>query len=131
MRRTDSFDTIRKAKKDWAEQKDEPEVEFDLFKEELIAENDGFRFYHNSWCEQYLTNINKYDSDGFTLPYIKRVLLAENKEDGHRSYIAITMDGKPYMEWNDSWDFEFKCTLLRMRVKDECDIRNMAKKVKE
>lgn len=131
MKGTDSFDTIRKARKGRDENKDESEVEFDPFKEELIAENDRFRFYYNSWCEQYLTNINKYDSNGFTLPHIKRVLLAESKEDGYRSYVAITMDDKPYMEWKDSWDFELKCTVLRMRVKDDCDIRNMAKKVKE
>ena len=131
MRRTDSFDTVRKAKKEWADHKDEPKSEYDPFREELVAENDRFRFYYNDWREQYLTNINKYDTNGFTLPHIKRVLLAESKEDGHRSYIAFTMDDKPYMEWNSSWDFEFRCTLLRMRVKDECDIRNMAKKVKK
>lgn len=131
LRRTDSFDTIRKAKEQWAKNKDDSDGEVDLLREVLVVENDRFRLYHNSWCEQYLSNINKYDTNGFTLPYIKAVLLAENKEDGHRSYIAYTMDGKPYMEWNDSWDFEFRCTLLRMRVKDECDIRNLAKKVKD
>ena len=114
------------------EQKESKEEDIpDLFKEELVAENDKFRFYHDSWCEQYLSNINKYDMNGYTLPHIKAVLIAEAKDDGHRSYIAFTMDGKPYMEWKDSWDFDFKTTVLRMRVKDECDIRNMAKKVKE
>lgn len=128
MRRTDSFDCIRKAVKEQKESKDE-EIP-DLFKEVLVSENERFRFYQNDWCRQFLRNINTYDENGYTLPYIKAVLVAESKDDGRRSYIAFTMDGKPYMEWNDSWDFELKTTLLRMRVKDECDIRNMAKKVK-
>lgn len=131
MRRADSFDSIRKEKKEWAERNEKSDEDSDLFKEVLVAENDRFRFYHNSWCEQYLSSINKYDRDGYTLPHIKAVLMAEAKDDGHRSYIAFTTDGKPYVEWNDSWDFDFKTTLLRMGVKDECDIRNMAKKVKE
>ena len=129
MRRTDSFDCIRKAIKEQKESKEEEIPK--LFKEILVSENEGFRFYQNDMCMQFLNSINKYDSNGYTLPRIKAVLIAEAKDDGHRSYIAFTMDGKPYMEWNDSWDFEFKTTLLRMRVKDECDIRNMAKKVKK
>ena len=128
MRRTDSFDCIHKAVKEQKESKDEEIPE--LFKDTLVSENDRFRFYHNDMCEQYLSSINKYDRDGYTLPHIRAVLKVEAKDDGYRSYIAFTMDGKPYMEWKDSYEFELHTALLRMRVKDECDIRNMAKKVK-
>ena len=129
MRRTDSSDCIRKAVKEQKESKEE-EIP-DLFKDTLVFENDRFRFYHNSMCEQFLNSINTYDRYGYTLPHIRTVLKAEAKDDGHRSYIAFTTDGKPYMEWKDSFEFELNTTLLRMKAKEECDIRNMAKKVKE
>ena len=96
-----------------------------------IGENELFEFFIDDWCSLYQMNINDYDRKGVTLPDKMRVVLCRNKEDGHESYLAIDTKNRPYMEWDDGMEFEFKLMAVRLKIAEEYDIRNMAKKVKK
>lgn len=101
-----------------------------LFYKEKVYENDVCAFYRNDWCLQYERSINKYDENGITLPDRMQVYLCEPKDGGTPSYVAFDTKGKPYMEWAESFEFEFKIRALKMAIAEKYDIVNIAKERK-
>ena len=99
-----------------------------FFRKDLVYENGLCRFYKNSWCLQYESHINKYDENGITLPDRMTVYLCEPKDGGTPSYVAFDTKGKPYMEWTDSFQFDFNVRALKMKIAEEYNLRNLAKK---
>ena len=103
---------------------DEPE----LFREEYVGENSVCTFYRNDWCLQYERHINNYDENGITLPDRMSVYLCRPKDGDRESYVAFDTKGKPYMEWKDSFDFEFKLKAVKWEIADGYDLIKMAQK---
>lgn len=99
-----------------------------ITRKDFVFENSVCRFYRNDWCLQYESHINEYDIKGITLPDKMTVYLCEPKDGDKPSYVAFDTKGKPYMEWTDPWTFDFKMTAIRIKIAEEYDIINMAKK---
>ena len=105
--------------------------EGDMFREDLIWENDVLSFYRNDWCLIYESHINEYDEKGITLPDRMTVYLCVAKDDGHRSYVAFDSKNISYLEWTDSFDFDIKLKMVKMDIAESNDIVNLAKKRKD
>lgn len=97
----------------------------------LVGENGVMRFYTDSWTDIYTRRVNEYDATGMSLPGRMYVLLCVPKDGDRSSYIAFDQTGKPYLEFTDSWDLNFKMRLLALNQMDRNNIINMAKKRKE
>lgn len=96
----------------------------------FVWENEYYEFYNDSWCEQFRQSLNRYDPSGISLD-AKYVYLAISKENKEEIYVAFDSQGRPFMTWKDSWDFEVRELLHKNAVRDDCDIINMAKKRNE
>lgn len=97
-----------------------------LFERKLVAETPDFKFYINWMSEGIEDMLHKMDSDGLCYTGYC-ALLSEDKEDGHTEYIIFDDKGVPFMSANDIDDAEFKIILMKMKLKEDLDIRNIAK----
>ena len=69
--------------------------------------------------------LDSYEEDGFTLAGLYTVVLAENKKDGTRQYLALDRKtGKPYANWGDHYRFD---VLKLCMLDDERDIANIVR----
>ena len=94
----------------------------------LVAENAQWRLWTNDMTEIYERELNEYNTDGFTLQGKYRVVLAENKTTGERSYLMMDKaTQEPVANWTDPTSFNFKKSLILMDLKDDCNVVNMAK----
>lgn len=107
----------------------------DLFSEDsdrLIAENGMWKLWKNPMTKFFQKELEEYDSDGFTLKGELMVVLAENKTNGDRFYLAMDrISQKPYADWTSSEEFQLKKALILMDRKDELNLINMAEKMQE
>ena len=101
-----------------------------MFDENLVFETDDYLFYENGMTRQYKRRMMEYDADGIAPIQTFRVYLVENKTTKEREYVAYDRDGVPFMNWTDSYLFDFKMLAYRLELKDDANIVNMAKKVK-
>lgn len=93
----------------------------------LIAENDQWRLWKNEMTEYYEKELEQYDESGFTLKGELMIVLAENKLDGYRTYLALDrITQKPFADWTRPEEFDLKKRLILIDRKDECNIINMA-----
>lgn len=97
-----------------------------LFERKLVAETPDFRFYINWISEGIEDMLHKMDSDGLCFTGYC-ALLSEDKEDGHTEYIIFDDKGVPFMSADDIDDAEFKIVTMKMKLKEDLDIRNIAK----
>ena len=96
-----------------------------LFERKLVAETPDFRFYIN-WMSEGIENmLHRMDSDGLCFTGYC-ALLSEDKEDGHTEYIIFDDKGVPFMSANDIDDAEFKIVAMKLKLKDDLDIRRIA-----
>lgn len=94
----------------------------------LVAENAQWRLWTNDMTKAYERELSEYNTDGFTLQGKYRVVLAENKITGERSYLMLDKaTQEPVADWTDPTSFSFKKTLILMDLKDDCNVVNMAK----
>ena len=94
----------------------------------LVAENAQWRLWVNDMTEIYERELNEYNTDGFTLQGKYKVVLAENKITGDRSYLMMDKaTQEPVADWTDPTSFSFKKALILMDLKDDCNVVNMAK----
>lgn len=99
------------------------------FFDKLVFENDFCKFYYDHWCSRYAEQLNEYDEEGIVAE-CSQVLRTEPKDGGSVMYVAFDRNGKPFLDWSDFYDFDFKNRMYRMGLKEKNDIINMAKKVK-
>lgn len=97
-----------------------------LFERKLVAETPDFRFYINWMSEGIEDMLHKMDSDGLCFTGYC-ALLSEDKEDGHTEYIIFDDKGVPFMSADDIDDAEFEIVVMRAKLKDDLDIRRIAK----
>ena len=96
-----------------------------LFERKLVAETPDFRFYLN-WMSEGIENmLHRMDSDGLCFTGYC-ALLSEDKEDGYTEYIIFDDKGVPFMSANDIDDAEFKIVAMKLKLKDDLDIRRIA-----
>ena len=93
-----------------------------------VWENKGWEFYRTDMTEIYTRRMNGYDPRGLTLPDRMTVYKCVPKDGSESIYVAFDPKGKPYMEFTDPWDLDFRLATLMMKFKEETDIVNMAKK---
>ena len=96
-----------------------------IFERKLVAETPEFRFYLNWVSEGIEDMLHKMDSDGLCFTGYC-ALLSEDKEDGHTEYIIFNDKGVPFMSANDIDDAEFKIVTMKLKLKENLDIRRMA-----
>lgn len=101
-----------------------------MFEDDFVFETDNYRFYENGMTSLYKRRMMEYDTDGIAPTQTFRVYLVENKTTGEREYVAYDRDGVAFMNWTDSYLFDFKMLAYRLELKDDANIVNMAKKVK-
>lgn len=94
----------------------------------LVYESDKHRFWENDFTRYYLKRLTEYDSKGIAPIGIYRVYLAEDKNDGKRTYVAFDRKGIPFMDWDSVELFDLKLMCFRDDLKEEYDIVNMAKR---
>ena len=98
----------------------------------LVAENDLWRLWKNTMTKIFQKELEEYDSDGFTLKGELTVVLAENKTDGNRFYLAIDrITQKPFADWNSREEFDLKKALILMDRREELNLVNMAERIQE
>ena len=94
----------------------------------LVAENAQWRLWVNDMTKLYEKELDGYNTDGFTLQGKYKVVLAENKTTGERTYLMMDKTTQePVADWTDPTSFNFKKTLILMDLKDDCNVVNMAK----
>jgi len=107
----------------------------DLFSEDsdkLVAENDLWKLWKNPMTKFFQKELEEYDSDGFTLKGELMVVLAENKINGDRFYLAMDrITQKPFADWNSSEEFQMKKALILMDRREELNVVNMAERIQE
>lgn len=107
----------------------------DLFSDDsdkLVAENDMWKLWKNPMTAFYQKELGEYDSDGFTLKGELIVVLAENKTNGDKFYLAMDrITQKPFADWSSSEEFQLKKALILMDRKEELNLVNMAEKIQE
>lgn len=96
-----------------------------LFERKLVAETPEFRFYLNWISEGIEDMLHRADSDGLCFTGYC-ALLSEDKEDGHTEYIIFDDKGVPFMSADDIDDAELKIVFMKMKLKEDLDIRRMA-----
>lgn len=94
----------------------------------IVAENDNWVYYVNDMTRQYAKSLSEYDSNGFTLKGMCRVVLAHRKSNGYMAYVALDMNGEPFADWTGPEEFHFKLKMILFDLADKCDIVNMAEK---
>lgn len=98
----------------------------------LVAENDQWRLWKNTMTKIFQKELEEYDSDGFTLKGELMVVLAENKTNGNRFYMAMDrLTQKPFADWSSSEEFQLKKALILMDRKEELNLVNMAERIQE
>ena len=107
----------------------------DLFSEDsdkLVAENDLWKLWKNPMTKFFQKELEEYDSDGFTLKGELTVVLAENKINGDRFYLAMDrVTQKPFADWTSSEEFQLKKALILMDRREELNLVNMAERIQE
>ena len=107
----------------------------DLFSDDsdkLVAENGMWKLWKNPMTQFFQKELEEYDSDGFTLKGELIVVLAENKTDGNRFYLAMDrITQKPFADWSSSEEFQLKKALILMDRKEELNLVNMAERIQE
>lgn len=107
----------------------------DLFSEDsdkLIAENDLWKLWKNPMTKFFQKELEEYDSDGFTLKGELMVVLAENKINGDRFYLAMDrVTQKPFADWTSSEEFQLKKALILTDRREELNLVNMAERIQE
>ena len=107
----------------------------DLFSEDsdkLVAENDLWKLWKNPMTKFFQKELEEYDSDGFTLKGELMVVLAENKINGDRFYLAMDrVTQKPFADWTSSEEFQLKKALILMDRREELNLVNMAERIQE
>ena len=107
----------------------------DLFSEDsdkLVAENDLWKLWKNPMTKFFQKELEEYDSDGFTLKGELMVVLAENKINGDRVYLAMDrVTQKPFADWTSSEEFQLKKALILMDRREELNLVNMAERIQE
>ena len=107
----------------------------DLFSDDsdkLIAENDLWKLWKNPMTKFFQKELEEYDSDGFTLKGELMVVLAENKINGDRFYLAMDrVTQKPFADWTSSEEFQLKKALILMDRREELNLVNMAERIQE
>lgn len=98
----------------------------------LVAENNQWRLWKNPMTKFFQKELEEYDSDGFTLKGELMVVLAENKTDGNRFYLAMDrVTQKPFADWTSSEEFQLKKALILMDRREELNLVNMAERIQE
>ena len=98
----------------------------------LVAENNQWRLWKNTMTKIFQKELEEYDSDGFTLKGELTVVLAENKTDGNRFYLAMDrVTQKPFADWTSSEEFQLKKALILMDRREELNLINMAERIQE
>ena len=107
----------------------------DLFSDDsdkLVAENDLWKLWKNPMTKFFQKELEEYDSDGFTLKGELTVVLAENKTNGNRFYLAMDrITQKPFADWTSSEEFQLKKALILMDRREELNLVNMAERIQE
>lgn len=107
----------------------------DLFSEDsdkLVAENDLWKLWKNPMTKFFQKELEEYESDGFTLKGELMVVLAENKINGDRFYLAMDrVTQKPFADWTSSEEFQLKKALILMDRREELNLVNMAERIQE
>ena len=93
-----------------------------------VWENKGWEFYRTDMTEIYTRKVNEYNPRGLTLPDKMTVYKCVPKDGSESTYVVFDSKGKPYMEFSDSYDLDFRLTVLKMKFEEETDIVNMAKR---
>lgn len=94
-----------------------------------VAENDVWILWTDSMTRSYQKELDSYGQDGFTLAGLYTVVLAENKEDGTRVYLALDRKtGEPYADWSDSYRFDMLKMCMLEDERNAADIVRMAKR---
>ena len=97
-----------------------------------VAENDQWILWMNEMTRHYEKDLDSYGSDGYTLQGRYFVVLAENKIDGTRVYLAMDQrTQRPVVDWVTPTEFDMKKMLLLEDLKQDSNIVNMAKKRKD
>lgn len=98
----------------------------------LVAENDLWKLWKNTMTKIFQKELEEYDSDGFTLKGELMVVLAENKTNGNRFYMAMDrLTQKPFADWSSSEEFQLKKALILMDRREELNLVNMAERIQE
>lgn len=97
----------------------------------LVYESDQHRFWENDFTRYYLKRLTEYDSNGIAPIGIYYVYLAEDKDNGNRTYVAFDRKGKPFMDWDSSELFDLKMMCFRDDLKENYDIVKIAKRLKK
>lgn len=93
-----------------------------------VAENTEWILWTDSMTKMYQKELDSYGEDGFTLAGLYRVILAENKRDGTRQYLALDRKtGEPYANWTDHFRFD---VLKMCMLDDERNIANIVRMAK-
>lgn len=97
-----------------------------------VAENDQWILWMNEMTRHYEKDLDSYGSDGYTLQGRYFVVLAENKIDGTRAYLAMDCGTqRPVVDWTTPAEFDMKKMLLLEDLKQDCDVVNMARSFKK
>ena len=97
-----------------------------------VAENDQWILWINEMTRHYEKDLGSYGSDGYTLQGRYFVVLAENKIDGTRTYLAMDQrTQRPVVDWATPTEFDMKKMLLLEDLKQDSDVVNMAKSFKK
>lgn len=107
----------------------------DLFSDDsdkLVAENSMWKLWKNPMTKFFQKELEEYNSDGFTLKGELIVVLAENKTNGDRFYLAMDrISQKPFADWNSREEFDLKKALILMDRREELNVVNMAERIQE
>lgn len=94
-----------------------------------VAENSEWILWTDSMTRSYQKDLDEYGSDGFTLAGLYKVVLAENKRDGTRVFLALDRKtGEPYADWNDGYRFDMLKMCMLEDERNKANIVNMAKR---
>ena len=97
-----------------------------------VAENAQWRLWVNDMTKHYEKELDSYADNGFTLQGKMFVVLAENKLNGSRSYLALdSSTQEPIADWTTPSEFGIKRMLMLDDMKKDSDIVNMAKMYKK
>lgn len=94
-----------------------------------VAENTEWILWTDSMTRIYQRELDSYGEDGFTLAGLYRVVLAENKKDGTRQYLALNRKtGKPYANWSEHYRFDLLKMCMLEDERNATDIIGMARR---
>lgn len=94
-----------------------------------VAENTEWILWTDYMTKSYQQELDSYGRDGFTLAGLYKVVLAENKRDGSRVYLALDRKtGEPYADWSDHYRFDMLKMCMLEDERNAADIVKMAKR---